>query len=307
MAARIKSIVTNHERDSLESVIGAEPGFESGLDETENETLRYISDYLWQRIDHEDMSTCMTILKNFILNTNIEVVAYSLGKLYFLFNDEKIHKLIVEELKNLKLEEDELIHRYVEDSIESIADEVNSIEIMKLECNIFENISHRFELYLNSAVNRIPRQIDNKFMDRIQRSRIALQLDNMIYSIEELMKQLENGIELHYEEDRILEPKPLRITEMTAVETNFNQLIDIYALTFREHGHINHLISLLNDESPEIRIMGVDGLLYVLKVLTEFHEEIPWAGAFKEVINSFKTMPRLSGSFKTRINLKNFK
>jgi len=205
------------------------------------------------------------------------------------------------------LEDDELIHGYLEDSIESIAEEVNSIEIMKLECNIFESISHRFELYLNSAFSKIPNQIDDKLVGSIQKSRIAMQFDNMIYTIEELMKQLENGVELHYDVERISGPKPLKIVEMSSYETNFNQLIDIYALTFRENGHIKHLISLLDDENPEIRIMGVDGLLYVLKVLTKFHEEIPGIGTLKEIINSFKTMPKLSQLFKTEINSKNSK
>jgi len=46
-------------------------------------------------MDNEDMATCMTILKNFILNNNMDVVAYSLGKLYFIFDDEKVQNLIV--------------------------------------------------------------------------------------------------------------------------------------------------------------------------------------------------------------------
>jgi len=304
MATRIKSNLNNHERAGLNSLLFTEQEFESKNKnlQTNNETLDYFSGYLRQRIGHEDGDTCMTILKHFMLNTNVDVVAYSLGKLYFLFNDERIQKSIVEELKNLKFEEDELIHRYVEDSMESIAEEVNSIDIMKLECNIIENISRRFEIYLSSAVNRIPHQIDDKFMSRIQKSRIALQLDNMIYTLEELMKQVETGMELNYD-DGVSGPT-LKITEMPADETNFNQLVDIYALTFREHGHIEHLISLLNDESPRVRIMGVDGLLYVLKVLTEFHEQIPGEARFKEIINSFKTMPKLAGSFKTGISSK---
>lgn len=306
MAARIKSNVTNHERSGLSSLLYTEPGFGSPKEknpQTDNETLEYLSGYLRQKIGPEDGDTCMNILENFMLNTNVDVVAYSLGKLYFLFNDEKIQKSIVEELKNLKLEEDELIHRYVEDSIESIAEEVNSIDIMKLECNIFENISHKFELYLNSAVNRIPHQIDDKFRSRIQKSRIALQLDNMIYTLEELIKQLETGVELHYDYG-ISGPNHLKLTEMPADETNFNQLVDIYALTFREQGHIEHLISLSNDESPAVRIMGVDGLLYVLKVLTKFHEQIPGEGTLKEIINSIKSMPKFAGSFKTGIDSK---
>lgn len=303
MAAIIRSKEIDHEIANMNSIKYLEQEFEGQLD-TKNDTLGYLSDYLEQRLSDEDSGTSITILTNFILNKHVDVVAYSLGKLYFLFKDEKIHNLILGELKNLKFEEDELIHRYVEDSIESIAEEENAIEIMKLECNIFENISHKFGCYLNNAVNGIPHHFEDNFRVKIHKSRIALHLDNMIYTIEELMKQLESGAELHFDNDTISGSKPLKINEVSDNETNFNQLVYIYALTFRENGHIGHLISLLNDDSPEVRIMGVDGLLYVLKVLTEFHEEIPGAGILKDITNSFKIMPKISDSLKTGINSK---
>jgi hypothetical protein len=39
-------------------------------------------------------------------------------------------------------------------------------------------------------------------------------------------------------------------------ETDLNKLINLYSITFRENGHVNHLLSFLNDDNPNIRHMG---------------------------------------------------
>ena len=193
--------------------------------------------------------------------------------------------------------------------MEIIAGEVNSIEIFQMECNIFNNITNKFEHYLNNALNRIPHHLDDKFVSRLQKSRIALQLIDMICSLDGIMKQLEYEMEFegNWKEADFNDPYHKTIMEIIKLESNennFNNLIDIYALTFREKGHLNHIIALLDDENPEVRIMGVNGLLYVLKVLIHFHEHIPYEETVLEILKSFKTAQKILKSFKSKINLK---
>ena len=45
-------------------------------------------------------------------------------------------------------------------------------------------------------------------------------------------------------------------------------------------------MSILNDDDPEIRHMGIDGLIYVLKVLTNYEEQIPFEPMISEVLNT---------------------
>ena len=63
------------------------------------------------------------------------------------------------------------------------------------------------------------------------------------------------------------ELKNLDVTE----ETYLKSIINIYALTFRENGHLNHLKSLLNDDNYKIRNMAINGLIYALNNLTDFY------------------------------------
>ena len=67
------------------------------------------------------------------------------------------------------------------------------------------------------------------------------------------------------------ELKNLDVTE----ETYLKSIINIYALTFRENGHLNHLKSLLNDDNYKIRNMAINGLIYALNNLTDCYYDKP--------------------------------
>ena len=131
----------------------------------------------------------------------------------------------------------------------------------------------------------------------------------MICSFEGIMKQLEYEMEFegNWKEVDFNDPYHETIMEIIKLESNennFNNLVDLYALTFREKGHLNHILALLDDENPEVRIMGINGLLNVLKVLTHFHEQLPYEGTILEILNLFKTAPKIPKLFKSRINFK---
>jgi hypothetical protein len=79
-------------------------------------------------------------------------------------------------------------------------------------------------------------------------------------------------------------------TELSEIEvtedTYINTLIHVYATIFRENGHIYRLESLLDDDNYKIRHMAVLGLIYALKVLTNFHEDNPFENLISEVLEN---------------------
>ena len=253
--------------------------------------LNILTDYLIKTTEDQDLNMGLNIIKTLIFHSRQDVVVSSLGKFYFLFNDKQIHELIIKKLKNMRITSDHDIQKYVDESMEAIAGEVNNIEMFKLECNIFNNLIDKFELYLHSMWNWVPHHIDNKFRLKFANSRLAVSFDDMIFNLVKILMVVENDLDLYNSMDNQYEPFEQDIIpfiEIKDVEKNknndFNHLIDVYALTFREKGHLNHLISLLNDEDPDVRHMGIDGLIYVLKVLTHYEESVPYETIISEVL-----------------------
>jgi len=254
--------------------------------------LNILTDYLIKTTEDQDLNMGLNIIKTLIFHPRQDVVASTLGKLYFIFDDQQIHELIIKKLKNMRIDSDHNIQKYVDESMEAIAGEVNNIEMFKLECNVFNNLIDKFELYLHSMWNRVPHHFDNKFRSKFENSRLAVSFDDMIFNLVKILMVVENDLDLENSMDNLYEPFEhdiIPFIEIKDVDKNkkndFNHLIDVYALTFREKGHLNHLMSLLDDEDPDLRHMGVDGLIYVLKVLTNYEENVPFETIISEVLN----------------------
>jgi hypothetical protein len=296
MAARIEKTEIKINNDTcLDDVLENTFDVRSKENIKKIEDMDYLTDYLIKNTADPDKNIGLRIVNTLIFHPREDVVASSLGKLYFLFNDKQIHEIIIEKLKELRLSSDYHVHEYVDESMEAIAGEVNNIEIFKLECNVFNNVSDKFDTYVHSLWNRVPHLLDHKFHIKLHNSRLATSFDDMIISLFKFMMVVEHDLEIENTDLDTLELYDgdiipyLEIIDMEKNhENNFNNLINIYALTFRENGHLNHLISLLNDDDPIVRHMGVDGLIYVLKVLTAYEEHIPFESIISEVVNTVK-------------------
>ncbi len=305
MAARIKTEIKYHE---INLNVIRYPDHDrriSGNIPLNSVAMENFTDYIIKKTDCNDLEMCVDLIKCLIFHPKKDVVAYSIGKLYNIFDDKAIRKFMVEELRNLHYNEEAVVQRYVNESLELIAGEVNSTEIFKMECNLFDNLVHKFGIYITLALNILPHLLNERLVSRVQKSNMTLYLYEMIFLIEVMMKLLESKWEEKY--DSLRDQHLDVFIEIEGVETEeneFHKLIDVYALTFRENGHINHLISILNDEDPVVRVMGVDGLIYVLKVLTHFQEHVPFEGTIAMILNSFKISPNLPESFRSRISLK---
>ena len=82
----------------------------------------------------------------------------------------------------------------------------------------------------------------------------------------------------------------LPLTQLSKIELTeesyLKRLIDLYALTFHETGHIRHLESLLEDDNQKIREMAIVGLIYASKHLINFQENSPVENLFSELSNN---------------------
>ena len=112
-----------------------------------------------------------------------DVVVSSRGKLYFIFKDEKIQEFIIDKLNELRINTDYIGRMYVDESMESIAAEVNNIELFKLECNVFNNLVDKFGLYIHSIWNRVPYYFDDKYRLKFQNSRLASSFDDIFFTL----------------------------------------------------------------------------------------------------------------------------
>jgi hypothetical protein len=294
MAARIeKSEIINRnnclndlfQKDSFDG-ISADNNTHRNID-----FLNFLTDYLIQATDVHDQDIVLNITKKLIFHPRPDVVASSRGKLYFIIKDEKIQKFIIDKLKELRINADYVGRKYIDESMESIAAEENNIGLFKVECNVFNNLVDKFGLYLHSAWNRVPHYMDDKYRLKLQNSRLPSSFDDMFFSFFQF-KTVMDDMELENSNEK-METNELNIFPYVEImdfeknkETNFNNLIDVYALTFREKGHINHIMSILNEDDPEIRHKGIDGLIYVLKVLNNYEEQIPFEPMISEVLNT---------------------
>lgn len=293
MAARIEKTEIINRKNSLSDVF--QKNSYEGISTDKNthtniDFLNFLTDYLIKTAESQDLNIVLDITKKLIFHPRPDVVASSLGKLYFIFKDEKIQQFIIDKLKELRINADYIERMYIDESMESIAGEINNIELFKLECNVFNNLVDKFGLYIHSVWNRVPHYFNDKYRLSIQNSRLASSFDDMFFSFFHFKnemddKKLENSME-------DMENHELKVSYIELMdfeinnETNFTNLIDIYALTFREKGHINHIMSILNDDNPEIRHMGIDGLIYVLKVLTKYEEHIPFEGVISKALST---------------------
>jgi len=106
-------------------------------------------------------------------------------------------------------------------------------------------------------------------------SRFIESSNDMLYNLLKVMLVIDHNIPYN-------EISEIEVTE----ETYINTLINVYATTFRENGHIYRLESLLDDDNYKISHMAIVGSIYALKILTNFHEDKPHKNLISEVLEN---------------------
>jgi len=266
--------------------------------------LKHLINNIIKSTENYDLKMGLNIIITLISHNKNEVVAYSLGKLYLLIQDESIRKLIVKELKKMRTNDNISVRKSAEDSMEIIKGEVNKYEIFELSYDIINYLICNLDNYLHPKLDFIPNlffisKLNSKVKSKIKHSRLIESWNDMMYHLLNLMMILDNDLNiLQLNEDDVDdyylknpdEPGIISYSEVMNLEITeesyINTLVDIYAMTFREKGHLNHLEALLDDDNYKIRQMGIVGLIYVLKVLTNFKEDKPYENLISEVLGA---------------------
>lgn len=124
--------------------------------------------------------------------------------------------------------------------------------------------------------------------------------DEMIYYFMRLITELDichnilgiknseiDNFYLHHYKQGIIPYSELKKLEITE-ETFFKPIIYLYALTYRENGHLRRLESLLYDDNYKIRNMAINGLIYALNNLTNFYYDKPHINLISKTLADIK-------------------
>ena len=272
------------------------------------ETLNDLKSIIYNLIgttENMDLLMGLKIIKTLISHNKKEVVAASLGDLYILIRDESIRDLIIKELREMRRDDMISVRKSAEDSLEVISGEVNKYEIFEFSYDILNNILCKFEDYLHSkhyfnTINLKPiTKINSVLKSMIVNSRLTVSWNDMMYNLLKVMLVIDHDLDIFHmnnvnvneyyqnDMDKVFSIPYNELSEIEVTEeTYINTLINVYATTFRENGHIYRLESLLDDDNHKIRHMAIVGLIYALKILTNFHEDKPYENLISEVLEN---------------------
>ncbi len=252
--------------------------------------LKFYIDNLIQTTENDDLVISLNIISNLIFHKNKAVVASSLGKIYLIIDDEAIRSLMINELSKMMNDHDAYVKKNALRSMEIIACDVNKSEMLNLSNDIIHYLSYNLKTYLQTKFNF------NTLINRVTNSKMILSYVDKLYDRFEILSVLDNELnisqvnELDEQKETIDEYGVIPFNELKNLEitdeTYLNRLTDLYSLTYREKGHIEHLESYLNDDNYKVREMGIDGLIYALKGLANFKNNKPENNLISKLIKT---------------------
>ncbi len=221
-----------------------------------------------------------------------DVRAFSLGRIYPLITEKSLSELIIKDLKDIRDDPQLDVSAAAQESLEDISGIVHNLMLVDIILEVLVEFSVDLEKYGrkkaipfhwpfsshplkeenfqdgNSFFNSKNRYIFpfirwyrqmNVFMDRILFSN---QLEELFPELEEMeefsmVNLWEEGI-IPYSDISSFQWKPADSLE---------RLAHIYAHTFMENGHLNHLKTFLDDDDYRVRRIGVNALIDVVTFL----------------------------------------
>jgi hypothetical protein len=250
-------------------------------------------DNLLESTENNDLNKALKIIKTLINHNKKEVMASSLGNIFVLIHDKSIRKVIINELNELKCDDNISVRESAEESLDVISSDLNKYEILDYSYDILNEIISKFDVdiqlkrYLPLPSFPISK-INSAIKSKIINSRFTITWDNLMYNMLKVMLIIDKDLDIfhmtkvdvnnYYEEDLDI-PFNMPYNELSQIEVeddfHLDNIITVYATTFRENGSIYHLESLLNDDNENIRHKAVNGLLYALKGLTNYKPDKP--------------------------------
>lgn len=320
MATRINNQNNFNEKNGIGDMLYISKYPEESLQIRSLEDLKNETRTLMNSTDDMDLKMGLEIMLTLICHEKKDVVAYSLGKLYTMIHDEKTQKMILNELNRMKQNNNKGLRSSIEKSMDVIKGEVNSYEVFDLSIDIFDLLISKFScnskkllemVHLDFAgMSRRSSELESNIKSFSKslatNNTLMLHWNDMMYSVMKLLIDLDEDMNVLGIDDNDLDdyylknpagPEIIPYKEIIEIEltneSHLHTLADVYAATYRENGHINHLLNYLDDEDYKIRRVGVRALIYVLKKLTNFEEKTPYENLISHIfkINRAEFIP----------------
>jgi hypothetical protein len=223
------------------------------------------------------------IIHILISHHNEEVIALALGNLFFLFDNRAIKNLIIKELRIRANDPNPDVRKSAQYSLELIAEEIHKFEAFEIIYGLFSNVlldlsysyHMKWKLIVNSIIKNNPvTKYLTSLMDYFTLEILVI-LDNPLNFLSFFINEekieglsgeenLENWLQYYS-----------HIISVEQTEDPLNSLANIYAMTFLEKGHLRRLAALLDDEDSHVQMMGINGLIYAIKSLTNSAKNAP--------------------------------
>jgi hypothetical protein len=216
------------------------------------------------------------IIHILISHHNEEVIALALGNLFFIFDNRAIKNLIIKELRIRANDPNPDVRKSAQYSLELIAEEIHKFEAFEIIYGLFSNVlldlsysyHMKWKLIVNSIIKNNPvTKYLTSLMDYFTLETLVI-LDSPLNFLSFFINEekieglsgeenLENWLQYYS-----------HIISVEQTEDPLNSLANIYAMTFLEKGHLRRLAALLDDEDSHVQMMGINGLIYAIKSLT---------------------------------------
>ena len=225
----------------------------------------------------------LEILLFLISHPKKDVRAFSLGQLYPLLGEDRLHRLIIEDLREMCKDSQLEVHEAAEKSLECISDNIYNLMICEMILEILVEIEKDTKIgikYFRSALisshpqqQSSPPNSKNRFKKAFIKCfrQLNVLLDKILFSdqLEDLFPELEEVEDFCIGD--ILDEGIIPYIEIYNFQwrplDSIERLATIYAHTFTEKGHLKHLKRYLDDENYHIRRVGVNALVTVVKFL----------------------------------------
>ncbi len=229
-------------------------------------------------------------------------MASSLGNIFVLIHDKSIRNVLINELNELKCDDNISVRESAEESLDVISSDLNKYEILDYGYDILNEIISKFDVNIELKDLPIPSfpisKLNSVVKSKIFNSRFSVKWDNLMYNLLKVMLVIDKDLDIfhmskvdvnNYEEDLDI-PFNMPYNELSQIEVDddfhLDNIITVYATTFRENGSIYHLESLSNDDNENIRNKAVTGLLHALNGLTNYKPDKPHENLInKELMN----------------------
>jgi hypothetical protein len=214
------------------------------------------------------------IIQKLLSHHNEEVIASALGNLFFIFNNKVIKNLIIKEIRIRAHDQNPDVRESAQYSLELISGEIHKFESFEKIYGQFSNVlldlSYNFhlkwKLVANSIIknNHVSKYL-NSMMDYFTKETLVILKNNpslLLFINEEKIEafhdteNIDNWLE--YYSDMI---------KFEKIEDPLDSLANVYAMTYLENGHLRKLAAFLDDEDPNVQMMGINGLTYAIKSL----------------------------------------